>query len=76
VISRSGYTDEKSRGVMKQIKALGASIDLLTADVTVAVEVERAFTQTTVPVAGIIQGAMVLRVSPIITAYHQSFVQI
>lgn len=64
VISRSGYADEKSRAVVKQINAIGAHIDLLTADVTVEADVERAFKETAAPVAGIIQGAMVLRVSP------------
>jgi NAD(P)-dependent dehydrogenase (short-subunit alcohol dehydrogenase family) len=63
VMSRSGYADDRSRGVIKQINALGAHIDLLTADVTVASDVERAFRQTIVPIGGIIQGAMVLRVS-------------
>jgi KR domain. len=62
-MSRSGYADERSRAVVKQVNALGAHIDLLTADVTVAADVEKAFQQTVVPVAGIIQGAMVLRVS-------------
>lgn len=63
VISRSGHTDEKSRSIVKQIKALGSSIDLLTADVTSKGDVQRVFNQTTFPVRGIIQGAMVLRVS-------------
>ena len=63
VMSRSGYADEKSRSIIKQINTLGAHIDLLTADVTIAMDVEKAFQQTIVPIAGIIQGAMVLRVS-------------
>ena len=63
VISRSGHADEKSRAIVKQINALGSRIDLLTADVTIKEDVERAFNQTKVPVGGIIQGAMVLRVS-------------
>ena len=63
VMSRSGHTDQKSQGIVKQINGLGAHIDLLTADVTNAEDVVRAFGQTRVPIAGIIQGAMVLRVS-------------
>lgn len=63
VISRSGHDDEKSRGIIKQINALGSHIDLLTADITCAEDVEVAFRKTSVPIAGIIQGAMVLRVS-------------
>lgn len=63
VISRSGHADEKSRAIIKQINALGSRIDLLTADVTIKEDVERAFNQTKVPIGGIIQGAMVPRVS-------------
>ncbi|KAL5454073.1 hypothetical protein PMIN06_005174 [Paraphaeosphaeria minitans] len=62
VMSRSGYADEKSRLVIKQIEALGCQIDLLIADVTDAEAVTKAMRQTTVPVVGVIQGAMVLRV--------------
>ncbi|KAK4120691.1 PKSKA1 [Parathielavia appendiculata] len=76
VMSRSGYADERSRGIIKQIRALGAQIDLLTADVTDATQVERAFHETTVPVAGIIQGAMVLRDRPFdsmtLAEYHDA----
>ncbi|TVY83046.1 Fumagillin dodecapentaenoate synthase [Lachnellula suecica] len=61
VISRSGHNDEKSRAVVKQIEALGCQIDLLSGDVAVMGDVERAFRQTSAPIAGIIQGAMVLR---------------
>ncbi|KAI0552402.1 PKSKA1 [Xylaria curta] len=64
VISRSGHDDDKSRGIIKQINALGSCIDLLTADITCAEDVEAAFRRTSVPIAGIIQGAMVLRDRP------------
>ncbi|TRX89754.1 hypothetical protein FHL15_009344 [Xylaria flabelliformis] len=64
VISRSGHDDEKSRGIIKQINALGSHINLLTADITCAEDVEVAFRRTSVPIAGIIQGAMVLRDRP------------
>ncbi|GIZ44216.1 hypothetical protein CKM354_000742000 [Cercospora kikuchii] len=76
VMSRSGYADDKSRGVLKQIAALGAHIDLLTADVTKSEDVRRAFAETTVPIAGIIQGAMVLRDRPFyqmtFSEYHEA----
>ncbi|KAI1083471.1 PKSKA1 [Whalleya microplaca] len=76
VISRSGHTDDKSQNVVKQINALGSHIDLLTADINVAVDVEKALKQTAVPVAGIIQGAMILRDRPFnsmsITEYHEA----
>ncbi|KAL2881421.1 hypothetical protein SGCOL_002986 [Colletotrichum sp. CLE4] len=61
VISRSGHCDEKSRGVIEEIKALGSDIYCLTADVAIAGDVERAFRSTQLPIAGVIQGAMVLR---------------
>lgn len=62
VVSRGGHGDEKSRSIVKQIKALGAHIDLLSADVTSKADVESAFKNTRFPIAGVIQGAMVLRV--------------
>ncbi|TVY51056.1 Fumagillin dodecapentaenoate synthase [Lachnellula cervina] len=61
VISRSGHSDEKSQGVVKEIETLGCQIDLLSADVAIASDVEKAFHATTLPIAGIVQGAMVLR---------------
>jgi len=63
-MSRSGYADDKSKYVIKQITALGCHIDLLIADVTKPADVTEAMQKTTVPIVGIIQGAMVLRVSP------------
>jgi NAD(P)-dependent dehydrogenase (short-subunit alcohol dehydrogenase family) len=69
VMSRSGYADEKSRYVIKQINALGCHIDLLVADVTNAEAVTQALQKTTVPVVSIIQGAMVLRVSLFVRRY-------
>ncbi|KAF3490687.1 Lovastatin diketide synthase LovF 17 [Arthroderma uncinatum] len=76
VMSRSGYADDKSRHIVKQINGLGAHIDLLTADVTVADDVQRAFQETKVPIAGIIQGAMVLRDRPFdsmtLKEYHEA----
>ncbi|KAI0533592.1 PKSKA1 [Xylaria digitata] len=76
VISRSGHEDDKSRGIVRQVSALGAHIDLLRADITVAAEVEAAFKRTSVPVVGIIQGAMVLRDRPFesmsVTEYHEA----
>ncbi|KAI1178918.1 PKSKA1 [Nemania sp. FL0916] len=64
VVSRSGHNDEKSRSIIKQINAVGSHIDLLTADITCAGEVEAAFRMSSAPIAGIIQGAMVLRDRP------------
>ncbi|KAF5878019.1 putative polyketide synthase protein [Botrytis fragariae] len=76
VMSRSGYADEKSQGVISEIEAMGCKIDLLTADVTVEGDVEKAFRETTKPIGGIVQGAMVLRdrtfSSMSIADYHEA----
>lgn len=61
-VSRSSYDDETSQRIIHQLKCLGAHIDLLHGDVASIEDVRRAFNNTTVPVGGIIQGAMVLHV--------------
>ena len=63
VVSRSGYGDEKSRAVLQDLEALGAHVDLVQGDVANLHDVRHAFDQSTKPIAGIIQGAMVLRAS-------------
>lgn len=63
VMSRSGCDDPQSQFVLRQLQGLGCQVDLLRGDVTEVEDVRRVFSETTVPVAGIIQGAMVLRVS-------------
>jgi NAD(P)-dependent dehydrogenase (short-subunit alcohol dehydrogenase family) len=63
VLSRSGHDDEKSQGIVQDIESLGSHIDLLKGDVSNLEDIRQAFKQTTVPIGGIIQGAMVLRVS-------------
>ena len=63
VMSRSGYADEKSQQVLENISALDSHVDLVQGDVSVMQDVQRAFKAATKPIGGIIQGAMVLRVS-------------
>ena len=63
IMSRSGSDDEKSRGVLRDIYALGTQCDLVKGDVACMEDVESMFEQSTKPVGGIVQGAMVLRVS-------------
>ena len=65
VMSRSGHGDETSQGIVKNIHALGSQIDLLKGDVANLEDVRRCFKETTVPIGGIVQGAMVLKVSEI-----------
>ena len=62
VIGRSGYDDDRSKSIIKDIHALGGSIDLLKGDVSNLDDVRRCFGEISKPIRGIIQGAMVLRV--------------
>lgn len=64
VMTRSGYADPKSQSVLKNLYALGCQVDLMRGDVSVVEDVRRVFRASTVPIGGLIQGAMVLRVSP------------
>jgi NAD(P)-dependent dehydrogenase (short-subunit alcohol dehydrogenase family) len=63
LLSRSGYDDSKSRKVLADLSSLGAHVDLVQGDVTLIADVRRTFAHASVPICGIIQGAMVLRVS-------------
>lgn len=64
--ARSGYDDDKSQGIVKAGRPLGAWIDLLVISVLMLADVRRCFVQTTVPIGDIIQDAMVLRVYPLL----------
>ena len=61
-MSRSGCSDERSQSVVVNCKALGCHIHEAKADVSNADEVRRVFRTAPVPIGGVIQGAMVLRV--------------
>ena len=63
ILSRTGYQDEKSQAVLQDLSAVGAQVDLVKGDVSNIDDVQCMFRQSKKPVAGIIQGAMVLRVS-------------
>lgn len=63
IMSRSGSADEKSLGVIKDIEAQGCAVELLKGDVADTEDVRRCLKSTVVPIGGIVQGAMVLRVS-------------
>ncbi len=62
VMSRSGCADEQSQAVVKGCAALGCRVHDAKGDVTRADDVRRVFEQAPAPIAGVIQGAMVLRV--------------
>ncbi|KAF7175177.1 hypothetical protein CNMCM7691_006581 [Aspergillus felis] len=61
VMTRSGYGDKLSQSIARNIRTLGCSVDLLQGDVTCISDVRRAFSQVSVPLGGIIQGAAVFR---------------
>ena len=63
VMSRSGYNDESSQKILKDLSNEGCQVDLTIGDVSEVDDVRRAFQNATAPIGGIIQGAMVLRVS-------------
>lgn len=63
VLSRSKYDDERSQAVLQDLKTLSVHVDTVIGDVTRIEDVERAFSTPSKPIRGIIQGAMVLRVS-------------
>jgi hypothetical protein len=63
VMSRTGADDERSRGVLRDVAALGGRTTIVQGDVSSAQDVTRMFENAQLPIKGIIQGAMVLRVS-------------
>ena len=63
VMGRSGFDDKASQAVTRNIQAEGCKIHLVKGDVTVQEDVRCAFESAAVPVGGIVQGAMVVRVN-------------
>ncbi|KAK8047896.1 hypothetical protein PG996_015960 [Apiospora saccharicola] len=61
VMARSGFSDEKSEKIVQDTHACGCEIRLVKGDVTCLDDVLRALRGSIAPVAGIIQGSMVLR---------------
>lgn len=62
ILCRSGYEDQKSQAVLKDIATEGCRVELFEGDVSNQEDVNRAFKGVTFPIRGVIQGAMVLRV--------------
>jgi NADPH:quinone reductase-like Zn-dependent oxidoreductase len=62
VMARSGYDDEVSQRVIADLAALGCAVTLGQGDVSKPDDVRRVIEQSPVPIGGVIQGAMVLRV--------------
>ncbi|CRK37551.1 hypothetical protein BN1708_007417, partial [Verticillium longisporum] len=76
VMSRSGYDDEASQRVLREIEGTSCHIDLLQGDITILDDVRRVISETSVPIRGILQGSMVLRDRPFpamtIEEFHQA----
>ncbi|KAJ6443718.1 Polyketide synthase [Purpureocillium lavendulum] len=74
ILARGGYEDARSKAVLKNIHAQGAKVDLVRGDVSIVEDVRRTFKSASVPISGVIQGAMVLRdkifTSMTIEEYH------
>jgi len=64
VMSRSGVSDQRSQSIVKDCASYGCRIHEARGDVASAEDVKAAFSSGPYPVRGIVQGAMVLRVSP------------
>lgn len=64
VLSRSGHDDQKSQKSRQDLRGCGCQVTFVRGDVTIADDVRRVFRTNDPPIRGIIQGAMVLRVSP------------
>tara|TARA_R110002003_G_scaffold232_10_gene16791 strand:- start:11320 stop:17916 length:6597 start_codon:yes stop_codon:yes gene_type:complete len=60
-ISRSGYDDERSQKTIYDCNTLGCHVDLVTGDITNLADVRAAYAAASKPVAGVIQGAMLIR---------------
>ena len=63
VMGRSGFEDQASQRAIRNIEAEGCKIHVVKGDVTVKEDVKRAINSAAVPIGGIVQGAMVVRVS-------------
>lgn len=63
ILCRSGYGDPQSQAVLANIASQGCTVSLLTGDVSVLADVQQVFDGSSIPIKGVIHGAMVLRVS-------------
>lgn len=62
-MARSGYDDDVSQATIKSVESEGAEVQLMIGDVSRLEDVKDVFSKSIRPIAGIVQGAMVLRVS-------------
>ncbi|EKG16355.1 Beta-ketoacyl synthase [Macrophomina phaseolina MS6] len=75
-LARSGYEDEMSQAAIESIRAEGCEVQLAIGDVSSIEDVRRVFRDAEYPIAGVIQGAMVLRdkifTSMTVEEFHQA----
>ncbi|KAL1642561.1 Type I Iterative PKS [Diplodia intermedia] len=76
ILARSGYADAASQAAIAHIESEGCQVQLMVGDVSKLEDVRRVFAEATPKIAGVIQGAMVLRdkifTSMTIDEYHQA----
>lgn len=63
IMGRSGFGDKASQTTIRNVEAERCKIHLVRGDVTVPKDVQKAFNSASVPVGGVLQGSMVVRVS-------------
>lgn len=74
VLARSGFDDARSQAVLKDLAAEGCRAQLVRGDVSRLDDVRRAFDSAgALPVAGVVQGAMVLRDRPFELMTHDDY---
>lgn len=71
IMSRSGYADDLSQATIMHLSALKCRVDLVQGDVMVLADVERAVKAAGKPLAGVIMGAMVLKVCSNCSCSHE-----
>jgi NAD(P)-dependent dehydrogenase (short-subunit alcohol dehydrogenase family) len=73
IMSRSNYEDPRSQAALKDINAHGCTAQTVRGDVSKIEDVRRAFRGASKPVAGVVQGAMVLRDKPFEMMSHEEY---
>jgi hypothetical protein len=63
IMSRSGADDDVSRGVIENLESLGSRTRIVLGDISNPTDTVNIFSQSDLPIKGVIQGAMLLRVS-------------
>ncbi|KAK4458706.1 hypothetical protein QBC42DRAFT_19564 [Cladorrhinum samala] len=72
-MSRSGAEDDRSRKVVEDLTNLGAAVTVAKGNISNLNDVTRIFQQSTLPIKGVIQGAMLLRDKTFESMTHQEY---